>query len=290
MLRWIVAGIVGISLLLAGKPALAGKAGSGFKIGDGWFEGVNTSIAALGDGGFVVTWTTQAEGGPFGDYYPNYARSYTADGQAVGNAIVIGEGGDFGVPYGSSVIGIKNGGFFAFYSDGFYQGQRYTAAGKSVGKELFYDGFHSVAELAKGGFVIAHDNADCSACTQTVYGRKYTDAGVAIGAPVAIHSGLSFTSVAALAGGGFVATWSDTRPGTGYDVYAQRFSATATPIGGTFQVNTFTAGDQTAPVVAGLANGSFVVTWVSKGRMVRARASMPSATTRAADGSATSSA
>lgn len=67
------------------------------------------------------------------------------------------------------------------------------------------------------------------------------------------------------AAGNFVVTWQSTlQDGGGRGVYAQRFSADGTSLGGEFRVNTYTAGEQTQPAVAVDAAGNFVITWQSQ--------------------------
>src|SRR5262249_44206528 len=71
------------------------------------------------------------------------------------------------------------------------------------------------------------------------------------------------------AAGNFVVVWqsygsagSDT---SGYSVQGQRYDSTGTPLGGEFQVNTYTTGCQGRPAVTGDASGNFVVVWASWG-------------------------
>ena len=74
-------------------------------------------------------------------------------------------------------------------------------------------------------------------------------------------------AVAALAGGGFVVTWTSRgQDGSGYGIYGQRYAADGTPVGSEFRVNTFTTSDQRFPSVTALADGGFVVTWTSNGQ------------------------
>jgi ELWxxDGT repeat protein len=72
-------------------------------------------------------------------------------------------------------------------------------------------------------------------------------------------------SVAALLNGRFVEVWTDTS-GAGGDasgsaIHGQIFNADGSKSGAEFLVNTTTAGDQSAPVVATLADGEFYVVW-----------------------------
>ena len=56
------------------------------------------------------------------------------------------------------------------------------------------------------------------------------------------------------------------------DVYGQIFSPTGQPITGEFLINQFTSYNQRTPAVAALANGGFVVAWVSEQERVVGRA------------------
>jgi len=57
------------------------------------------------------------------------------------------------------------------------------------------------------------------------------------------------------------------------DVYGQVFSQTGQKIGGEFLINQFTSYNQRTPVIAALANGGFVVAWVSEQERVVGSAS-----------------
>ncbi len=73
-------------------------------------------------------------------------------------------------------------------------------------------------------------------------------------------------AVAALAKGSYVAVWqAKGEDGSGYGIYGQRFASNAAKAGGEFKVNTTTAGDQTQPAIATLADGGFIVVWTSNG-------------------------
>lgn len=85
-------------------------------------------VAALEDGGFVVTWSAQ------GDIS---AQLFTASGSKVG--------GEIGVTSGSTtqgeanVIGLKDGGFYTVWRDGSagtLEGQRFTDAGVKIGNQI----------------------------------------------------------------------------------------------------------------------------------------------------------
>jgi hypothetical protein len=79
--------------------------------------------------------------------------------------------------------------------------------------------------------------------------------------------------VATLTDGSVVVVWSsDGEDGDLQGVYGQRLSATGAKLGGEFQINQYTPHNQRTPAVAALANGNFVVAWVSE--LQRASASV----------------
>jgi hypothetical protein len=76
-------------------------------------------------------------------------------------------------------------------------------------------------------------------------------------------AGNQFNSdIAALAGGGFVIVWEDGSAGTDAAIRGQRYDAVGNPIGGEMLIAPRIAtNDLFLPKVAGLADGSFYVTW-----------------------------
>ena len=74
----------------------------------------------------------------------------------------------------------------------------------------------------------------------------------------------SWPSVAGLTGGGFVVVWTSyEQDGFEEGVYGQRYGSDGRRAGPEFRANTFRKFGQSAPAVAGLSGGGFVVTWSS---------------------------
>ena len=74
-------------------------------------------------------------------------------------------------------------------------------------------------------------------------------------------------AVATLTNGNVVIVWAsfdEVGSSSLQDVYGRIFSPTGTPVTGEFPINQFTSYNQRTPAVAGLADGGFVVTWVSE--------------------------
>ena len=89
-----------------------------------------------------------------------------------------------------------------------------------------------------------------------------------LGGDSTINTGSTSGQAPAIAGidGGFVATWTSFGQDNGISggVYAQRFNADGTPVGGEVLVNTYTAGDQQYSAVVAI-DGGYAITWQSVG-------------------------
>ena len=174
-----------------------------------------------------------------------------------------------------SVAGLGNGGFVVVWSisNGSGRsayGQRYDSAGQRSGSTFTIatglSGAVRVAALGIGSFVVVWVATDGS--RSGVYGQRYNAVGTAVGGKFRVNSFTtdeqSTPSVAALARGGFAVVWASRgQDGSRYGIYGQRYSTQGTPVGGEFQINTYTNNDQLAPHVSGLKDGGFVVAWTS---------------------------
>ena len=101
-------------------------------------------------------------------------------------------------------------------------------------------------------------------------GRAFGQGPVPVGAEIHVNTYTTHLqlapSIAADASGRFVVVWEshgqdDPFPGAG--VFAQRYDASGTPLGGEFQVNAYTTGYQIESDVASDPSGAFVVVWRS---------------------------
>jgi hypothetical protein len=73
----------------------------------------------------------------------------------------------------------------------------------------------------------------------------------------------AYAHVAMEPDGDFVVVWASAQDGSDDGVFGQRFDASGLPLGGEFQINTFTTGLQGNPVVAVGSGGDFLVVWES---------------------------
>jgi hypothetical protein len=101
-----------------------------------------------------------------------------------------------------------------------------------------------------------------------LYMQRYNASGVAQGVETRVNTVTANSqfqaSVAAVAGGGFVVTWtSDQQDGSGFGIYAQRYDASGVAQGGETRINTTTSDAQLAPSAAGLPGDGYVIAWQS---------------------------
>jgi Ca2+-binding RTX toxin-like protein/predicted nucleic acid-binding Zn-ribbon protein len=260
-----------------------------------------SSVAALSDGGYVVTWSSYGQDGGsryddwYYDDYPSgegtdssgiYAQRFGADGTVVGGEVRINTTTTSGQDY-SSVAALSNGGYVVTWTswdqDGSGTGiyaQRYDASGAAVDGEVrvstytAYDQSHSsVAALPDGGFVVTWTShgQDGGEWGGGIYAQRFGADGAAVGSEVRVNttviSGQDYPSVAALPDGGYVVTWTSwSKDGTDTGIFAQRFDSSGAPAGGEMQVESATAFYQLYSSVAALPDGGFVVTWTSYGQ------------------------
>jgi len=127
-----------------------------------------------------------------------------------------------------------------------------------------------VAALSGGGHLVVwatyQQSPDSSGAG--VFAQIYDDAGHKAGSEFRVNTYTSgdqnYPSATGLADGGFMVTWEsyrETPDSSGYGIFAQRFDASGSAVGGEFLVNQTTSSDQLSSTVSTLANGDFVVTW-----------------------------
>jgi hypothetical protein len=278
----------GIAVLLSfaciSPDAWAGKAGPEFRVNThAAGDQDEPAIAMLTDGGFVVTWTSA---GQDGSEEGIYAQRYHPGGGRFGNEFRVNTY-KTNSQETSSVAGLANGGFVVTWSSlkatgggvaSDIYGQRYNAAGASFGTEFRVNTYvtslqwtPSVTGLSNGGFVVVWASYGEDSSGFGIYGQRYSAAGAKTGQEFRVNSftmndqgGFQKAPRVALSNAGFVVTWSSSGQDGSLDgVYGQRYSATGGRAGNNFRINTHIADSQNEPSIAGLKNGSFVVTWTS---------------------------
>ncbi len=247
-------------------------------------------ILTLADGGWVVVWNSV---GQDGDWHGVYQQRYDADGVAVGkeervnshttnsqSLTTTGSG-----QFNTQTIALSNGGWVVSWTswdqDGEYAGvyqQAYRADGTRLGGERQVNIATDLgqqdpvlAPLANGGWVvywISQEEDGTPFGAHRLYHRSYNASGTPTSGEIRIDPihetdlGEAQLRVAALDGGGWVATWVNVYqyPNADNDVYYEAYNAAGSRIG-SGRVNTATEGNQGGNAVAGLDGGGWVIIW-----------------------------
>ena len=240
------------------------------------------TIAALGDGGYVVAWMTESGDGSGRGIT---AQRFGADGSRVGAEFRVNTT-TAGAQQYPVVTELPDGGFLAIWSsdgqdgsgDGIYS-QRFALDGGRVGSEVRINTTTvggqftpAVATLPDGGFVVSWVSDGQDGSGFGIFGQRFAANGVATGPEFAVNSSVTgdqqYPDVAALSDGGYVITWSSLggQDGSSWGVFGQRYSASGSAVGSEFLVNTYTASEQRLQSVIGLPDGGFLITWASRGQ------------------------
>jgi Ca2+-binding RTX toxin-like protein len=239
------------------------------------------SIAALTDGGFVVTWESWDQDGSLeGIYAQRYdsngavqgsefqVNTYTTNSQYIPSITALIAGG-FVVTWTSEGQDGSRGGIYAqrYDSNGVAQGSEFRVNTTTTDRQYL----PSITALNDGGFVVTwmSDGQDGSA--GGIYAQRYDSNGAVQGSEIQVNTytidNQYYPSITVLNDGGFVVTWmSEGQDGSLWGIYAQRYDSNGVAQGSEFRVNTTTTDSQHLPSITALIDGGFVVTWISEGQ------------------------
>jgi hypothetical protein len=152
-----------------------------------------------------------------------------------------------------------------FASDGTPQGPQFQVNSYTTGSQYY----PAVGMDAGGQFVVvwrSYTSPDDP--WQGIRGQRYASDGTPVAVEFQVNANTSdWQSRAAVdveADGDFVVAWTSYATGDGRgDIHFRRFASDGTPLGGDFQVNTYTIGYQTWPSVGVRDSGEFVIVWKS---------------------------
>jgi hypothetical protein len=266
--------------------------GSRFLLGQGHGRAQSQpAVARTPDGRSVVAWSelTEASGQPPSDIF---VRRFSARGKPRGPETLARENfGFFSYQFKPFVTVDAKGGFIVAwtyidqYFNVFVVARSFSDSGAplswiSVGdpytERSERDG--SVAVLRGGERVAVWEDEEADGSFEDyensygVRGQRLAGAGSPPGEIFRVNStaaGIqSSPSLAPSPDGGFVVAWtsSNGQDGDGRGVFIRSFAADATPLGPEVQLNTYTPGNQSRPVVAIAPNGRGVAVWQSMRR------------------------
>ena len=239
-----------------------------------------SAITGLADGGYVVTWMSYEQDGSAGGVY---MQRYGSSGAAVGGEMRVNTT-TAGDQYHPTVTSMPDGGYAVTWVSNDQDGsasniyvQRYDSAGATIGGQTRINSTTAnaqsqpvIATLADGGHVISWMSSQQDGSEWGVYAQRYDSTGAAVGGEVQVNSTTANhqyqPAITSLADGGYVVTWSSfEQDGSSWGIYAQKYDATGMAVGGETRINTITAGDQQHPAITSLADGGYVVSWMSPG-------------------------
>ncbi len=237
------------------------------------------TIATDSSGNFVLAWMSVGQDGDSGGIY---ARKHLASGVPLGASEFRVNSYTTGLQTAPRVASDPSGNLVVVWqgSDGNVEGvrgRRFDAAGLP-GQEFqvnsFTTGYQDATGLAMdaaGDFIVAWESSDDHDGSQFgVFGQRYDASGAPLGGELQVNAYTTGTqygpSVGMDGAGNFTVAWvSVSQDGSGLGLFARRYNAAGTPLGGDFQVNSNPAGDQYEPVLAMNKDGAFVVVWISYG-------------------------
>ncbi|MBW4660026.1 MAG: hypothetical protein KME15_15230 [Drouetiella hepatica Uher 2000/2452] len=256
------------------------------------------AVAMDPNGGFVVVWSSQGQDDPSSSIgWGVYAQRYASTGSPLGTefrvntrisgdqlspSVAIDATGNFAITWTSNPGTPED-----VLASGIFV-QRYNNNGLALGGETLVNTYtfdnqqnSSIAMNATGGYVITWSSQAQDGEGWGVYAQQFNADGTKKGAELAVNprsttdldneidlepilSDQQSSAVAIAPDGSFVVVWeSNAQDGSGFGIYAKRYSAAGVPQGNEFIVNTTTAENQRNPSVAIDTSGNFVVSWTS---------------------------
>ncbi|MCY1275697.1 Bifunctional hemolysin/adenylate cyclase precursor [compost metagenome] len=237
------------------------------------------AVAALLNGGYVVTWITE---GAAGDA-EIFMQRYGAAGVKLGSETRVNTT-TLNLQDNPEITGLTDGGFVIAWSSDGQDGsggasclQRYDVNGVKVGGEVVINtttagpqDFPTISGLADGGYLAVWEGAG-SGDSYGIFAQRFNVSGAKVGGEVRINTDTLDTqdepAIAPLANGGFVVTWQtdlDSVDGTA-DSYVQLFNSVGAKVGAQVRVNTTTVGFQSEPEITALVDGGYLLVWCGNG-------------------------
>ncbi|MEZ6135354.1 MAG: LamG-like jellyroll fold domain-containing protein [Pirellulaceae bacterium] len=229
------------------------------------------NVAMDDSGNYAVVWEDRRSGNA-----DTYAKVYNADGSvrvaefrvhAVNSSaqdwsnVAMADNGNFVVTWSDNRSGTYETYMRLFDIDGTaLTGE--TLVSQGTGAE---DG-HAVDFAADGSFVVTWQRAGTN--SGDIYFQRYNASGVAQGGNTVANTTTTNTQnhpdVAVNDDGTFVISWmSNAQDGSGYGMYAQRFTAAGAKVGGEIQLAQTTLNNQWYGTIDNDSSGNFVATWMN---------------------------
>lgn len=234
--------------------------GPEFKINDGTtaFMQRMPSVAAAGNGSFIVAWVDERNSTFEETFYNIYAQRFDASGNPQGNNFRVNQNTTLYDAERPAVASDQNGNFVIVWEDVSQEqaefdlyAQRYQSDGTRLGTPIVVGNFPnrhesrypSIAMKSTGEFVIAFEGIGPGDMHPNIYVQRFSAEGIPQDSNLIVdiqplEEALVSDPMVGLDGSGnFLVTWKDSRGGY-FDValYGQWFDASGNRIGGNFKV------------------------------------------------------
>jgi hypothetical protein len=248
------------------------------------FHQMRSAVSMDAAGNFVVVWQSSFQEGGAVNADGIFGQRFAADGTPTGDEFRV----NVFAPEAQErpdIASSPNGDFVVVWEsdrqehpvarDGIY-GRQFLADG-TPGSEFHVNTYitqdqarPAAAMDADGDFVVVWTSySGQDGDLGGIFGQRFDSDGTPNGDEFLVNTTTTgwqdVPDVAMDAEGNFLVAWGDTAglDGDGQGIFGQRFLADGDPVGGEFQVNTYTTSNQYYPAVASDSNGSFVVVWQS---------------------------
>ena len=248
------------------------------------------AVAADAAGNFVVVWqssdyysTTSQDGSGAGVFAQRFGSTGTplgpefqvnvfTTGWQARPVVAVEPSGAFVVVWQSGYYSNQDGSYSGIF------GRRFASSGTPLGPEFQVNTFTTgdqrtpaLSLVPGGGFVVVWESGsyydtDQDGSSVGIIGRRFDSSGAPLAGEFQANTYTTGPqmepSVAVDASGRFVVAWTSYyQDDGGGGIFAQLFSSLGAPDGPEFQVNSYTPGYQSDPVVAAGPTGRFVVAW-----------------------------
>lgn len=250
------------------------------------------ALAVGPEGDFVVVWESIGSYGTDTSGDSIQAQRYDDSGTPVGGELQVNSfttnnqrlpsvASDAG---GNFVVAWESNGSKGSDTDSYsVQARRYDDSGTPTGDQFQVNTYTrmwqqepAVAFDGQGDFVVAWESTGSNGTDSdgfSIQAKRFNDNGTPASGEFQVNSyttGHQYTAAVAADGqGNFVVAWeawafngTDT---DGFSIRARRFDKNGGPVGGEFQVNSYTTEDQRRPALGIDAEGNFIVVWDSEG-------------------------
>jgi hypothetical protein len=237
-------------------------------------------IAALEDGGFVVTWAADnSADGRDSSGYGIFGQRYDASGNEVGGSFQVNST-ETNDQINPDVVGLSDGGYVVVWETENHNetsreiyAQRFDENGNKVGSETLVndviEGEQSsptITSLTHGGYVVSWQGENSEGDTD-IFIRVFNQHGQMISSEVMANTLTNdmqeLPQITTLENGNFVVVWQSFDPQSGtFKVSAQQFDSRGAKLGQEISIVKDTMEINNIPYVESLGDGGFIISWL----------------------------